>query len=90
MNCIICGTQIDKPEEQFGDIKSTMCQSDYLNGMSWVYDDPQIVMELERGASLEDAIKTCVKVEITELEKFAYDLLNNDKIISGGESGSPA
>lgn len=52
-----------------------MCQSCYLAGNSWVYDEPVIVDVLSRGMNLYDAIKYCVKVEMSELEKFAREIL---------------
>ena len=53
-----------------------MCQSCYLAGNTWVYDEPVIVDALARGMNLYEAIKHCVKEEMTDLQKFAEDFLN--------------
>ena len=76
MNCLICGNDITETVKQFCDTKNPMCQSCYLAGNSWVYDEPVIVDGLSRGLNLHEAIKHCVKEEISDLQKFAEDFLN--------------
>ena len=71
MNCILCGCDISEVSKQFGDVRRPMCQSDYLAGSSWVYDEPVIVDALVRGWSFEEAQKICIDEEITDLQKFA-------------------
>ena len=76
MDCLICGKDITETVKQFGNTKNPMCQSCYLDGNSWVYDEPVIVEGLSRGLDLHEAIKHCVKEEMTDLQKFAEDFLN--------------
>ena len=55
MNCLICKTDISDPAQQFGDVKHPICQSDYLAGFGWVYENGDIVKWLESGISLQEA-----------------------------------
>jgi hypothetical protein len=75
MKCLICKSDINELVKQYGDVKTPICQSCYLDGGSWIYDEPTIVNELLHGADLEDAQKICIKEEMSELEKFARDFL---------------
>ena len=69
--CPVCKNDITDLEKQYGDIRYPICQSCFLSGDDWVYDDPDILENLERGLSLKDAMGLCVKEEITDLQKFA-------------------
>lgn len=69
--CIICGIDITDEVKQFGLPFAPMCQSDWLNGEAWIYDEPIIIDALKRGIKLEDAKKIAIKGEISDLEKFA-------------------
>jgi len=74
MNCLICKSDISDPAQQFGDVKHPICQSDYLAGFGWVYENEDIVKWLESGISLQEACELAVKDEITDLQKFAENL----------------
>lgn len=75
MNCLICKADIINPVQQFGDVKRPLCQSHYLAGYGWVYENKEIIAYLERGFSLSEACEFVVRKEQTELEKFAEGLL---------------
>ena len=53
--CLICKTNISSPAQQFGDVKMPICQSDWLNGNSWIYNEPIITDALQRGFTLGEA-----------------------------------
>jgi hypothetical protein len=72
-DCLICKTSINDEVKQFGDAKKPICESCYLDGGEWVYQEPEIVYALERGASLEEAKKIVVQRSISDLEKFAMN-----------------
>ena len=70
MNCLICKIDISDPAQQFGDVKHPICQSDYLAGFGWVYENKEIVAYLEREFSLQEAC---------ELESYSLSReLDND------------
>lgn len=72
-DCLICKTSVIYEIEQFGDVKKPICESCYLDGGEWVYQEPEIVYALEKGASLEEAKKIVVQRSISDLEKFAMN-----------------
>ncbi len=72
-DCLICKKSITYEIEQFGDVKTPICESCYLDGGEWVYQEPEIVYALERGASLEEAKKIVIQRSMSDLEKFAIN-----------------
>ena len=69
--CLICKDDISQDIQQFGKAAAPICCSCFLDGGSWIYDEPEVIKELQRGATLDYAIKVAIKEEITELEIFA-------------------
>lgn len=53
--CLICKADISSPVQQFGDVKMPMCQSDWLDGKAWAYDEPIVIELLQRGFTLDEA-----------------------------------
>lgn len=71
--CLICKADIPDPDN-FGDVKHPLCQSDWLAGYGWVYENKEIITYLEHGFSLSEACQFAVREEISDLQRFAEGL----------------
>ena len=82
MNCPICKTDITETHKQYGaDPKVPICQSCFLAGYAWVQDAPEILEHLERGMSLDEAMKLENYKRNQELTQDLLDFFHrNDKV----------
>jgi len=77
MKCPICETEINEPLQQFGKPRLPICQSCFLNGEEWIYNDPYIVAELQRGTSIKEALTIARQEGISDLEAFAREFFKD-------------
>jgi len=73
MNCLICKTDISEIRQQFGDVNKPLCQSCFLAGNDWIYEDSAIVSSLENGSTLDEAMNLVLKVYIDDMNDFLRD-----------------
>jgi hypothetical protein len=71
MKCLTCDNEIYRPIDEFGATNHPLCQSCWLAGNAWVYNDSKLVDELAHGETLDNAMKNAAAKHITELEAFA-------------------
>jgi len=60
-------------QQQFGDVNKPICQSCFLTGYDWVYEDSVIVSALENGSTLDEAMNLALKVYIDDMNDFLRD-----------------
>ena len=70
--CLICHADISAPLSQFGSIKNPMCSSCYLNEMSWVYEDAEMMELLTSGIECGEAMKIVLERHAEDLKKESY------------------
>jgi hypothetical protein len=87
MNCPICKADITESVKQFGDIHLPICQSCYLSGNDWVYDDPEILKLLASDVSLEDAMAIENERENKELTRSFFEIMHELSCICGAHDG---
>jgi hypothetical protein len=56
MLCPICKTDISEPICQYGS-PVAICEKCFLDGFSWVVDDPYLLRHIQQGFTIEQAIE---------------------------------
>lgn len=82
MNCPICKTDITETSKQYGDIRHPLCASCFLAD-SWVTDDTAILERLERGMSLNEAMKDVPAELMDELNQEALEFFHELSLAIG-------